>query len=301
MPSIAPELIAPLIDQIIPEDAAWSFAVPAGTFADVDGDTLVLSAALASGDPLPAWLAFDAGTGTFSGTPPADFNGALDLRVTASDGTLSVDADFTLTIDPVNDAPVVAAAIPAQVSAEDAAWSFAVPVGTFADVDGDTLVLSAALASGDPLPAWLGFDAGTGTFSGTPPADFHGALDLRVTASDGTLSASMTASRLTIDPVNDAPVVAAAIPAQSSAEDAAWSFAVPAGTFADVDGDTLVLSAVLASGDPLPSWLAFDAGTGTFSGTPPADFHGALTLRVTASDGTLSVDARLHADHRSGE
>ena len=48
---------------------------------------------------------------------------------------------------------------------------------------------------------------------------------------------------------SNAPIVEFPIPAQASDEDAAWSFAVPAGTFADVDGDTLVLTATLASGD----------------------------------------------------
>ncbi|WP_418903715.1 putative Ig domain-containing protein, partial [Pokkaliibacter plantistimulans] len=33
-------------------------------------------------------------------------------------------------------------------------------------------------------------------------------------------------------------------------------------------GDSLTLSATLADGSALPSWLSFDASTGTFSGTP---------------------------------
>ena len=60
MPGASPELITPLADQTTAEDAAWSFAVPAGTFADLDGDALTLSATLSSGDPLPSWLGFDA-------------------------------------------------------------------------------------------------------------------------------------------------------------------------------------------------------------------------------------------------
>jgi len=55
---------------------------------------------------------------------------------------------------------------------------------------------------------------------------------------------------------NHAPTVATAIADQSSAEDAPWSFTVPAGTFADVDGDALTYSATLGSGAALPSWLS---------------------------------------------
>ncbi|MGH3802051.1 MAG: putative Ig domain-containing protein, partial [Pseudonocardiaceae bacterium] len=42
--------------------------------------------------------------------------------------------------------------------------------------------------------------------------------------------------------------------------------------------------AILANGDPLPSWLSFDANTRTFGGTPAQTDVGAIDLRVSASD-----------------
>ena len=51
--------------------------LPPDSFSDVDvGDTLTLSATLADGSPLPAWLSFDPATQTFSGTPLNDDVGA---------------------------------------------------------------------------------------------------------------------------------------------------------------------------------------------------------------------------------
>lgn len=85
-----------------------NIVVPETLFSDVDGDTLTLSATLADGSELPTWLSFDGNTQTFSGTPPQDFNGDINLRVTASDGDLEVSEDFSLTINSVNDAPVAA-------------------------------------------------------------------------------------------------------------------------------------------------------------------------------------------------
>ncbi|MBA0219929.1 putative Ig domain-containing protein, partial [Pectobacterium brasiliense] len=58
------------------------------------------------------------------------------------------------------------------------------------------------------------------------------------------------------------------------------------GTFSDADGDTLTLSATLADGSPLPSWLRFDPAIGTFSGTPSNSDVGTLVIRVTATDGS---------------
>ncbi|SDQ37549.1 Hemolysin-type calcium-binding repeat-containing protein [Pseudovibrio sp. Tun.PSC04-5.I4] len=144
----------------------------------------------ADGSALPFWLSFDASTQTFSGTPPQDFNGALTLKVTASDGAITVSDEFVLTVTATNDAPVVTVAQADQSVAENTTWTYTVSTGTFSDVDGDSLTMSASLANGSALPAWISFDASTQTFSGTPPQDFNGALALKVTASDGSVTAS---------------------------------------------------------------------------------------------------------------
>ncbi|PPC74282.1 hypothetical protein C4K68_26570, partial [Pokkaliibacter plantistimulans] len=72
---------------------------------------------------------------------------------------------------------------------------------------------------------------------------------------------------------------------QSAVQNQAFSFTLPAGTFADVDaGDSLTLTATLANGAALPGWLSFDASTGLFSGTPAAANVGSLSITVTATD-----------------
>lgn len=103
----APVLAAAVADTAIDEDTAFSFTIPAGTFSDPDGDTLTFSAALADGSALPEWLSFDAEAGTFTGTPPANFTGRIALKVSASDGEFAASDTFTLTVTPVNDAPVI--------------------------------------------------------------------------------------------------------------------------------------------------------------------------------------------------
>jgi len=97
---------------------------------------------------------------------------------------------------------------------------------------------------------------------------------------------------------NRAPTVASAIPDKSTAEDAVFSYVVPTGTFTDPDvGDTLSYSATQADGSALPSWLSFNAGTRTFSGTPLNANVGSATVRVTARDAaglTVSDDFILN-------
>ncbi len=103
-----PTLDNPIADQNATEGAAFSFTIPANAFGDVDSsDTLAYSAALAGGGPLPAWLSFDGPTRSFSGTPGAADVGVLDIRITADDGSSTVDDVFTLTIAPFNNLPVI--------------------------------------------------------------------------------------------------------------------------------------------------------------------------------------------------
>ncbi|GKX42200.1 hypothetical protein SOASR015_12340 [Pectobacterium carotovorum subsp. carotovorum] len=283
----APVVSTPIPPQNVAQGSGFNFTVPDGTFSDPDGDTLTLSATLANGSPLPSWLRFNPTIGTFSGTPGNADVGTLVIRVTATDGSnTSISTSFGLTVTNTNDAPVVATPIPPQSVAQGGGFNFTVPDGTFSDPDSDTLTLSATLANGSPLPSWLRFDPTIGTFSGTPGNADVGTLVIRVTATDGSNTSISTSFGLTVTNVNDAPVVATPIPPQSVAQGGGFNFTVPDGTFSDPDGDTLTLSATLANGSPLPSWLRFDPTIGTFSGTPGNADVGTLVIRVTATDGS---------------
>jgi Ca2+-binding RTX toxin-like protein len=284
--NFAPLVSVEIADQSVAEDTEWIFTVPAGTFTDPEGDTLSYSATLSGGAPLPEWLAFDPESLTFTGTPPADFNGVVSLTVTASDGLLAASDTFDLSVTAVNDPPVQATAMPDQNAAEDVGFIYTIPDGTFIDFDpGDTLSYSATLENGDPLPGWLEFDSQTRTFSGTPTASDIGAIEVWVTVTDADNTSITGEFDILIGNTNDPPTVIAAIPDQAATEDAVFTFAVPAGTFADSDpGDSLVYAATLDNGDPLPGWLQFDATTRTFSGTAENGDVGTLAVRVTATD-----------------
>ena len=281
------------------EDSAFGFVVPPASFKDVDvGDTLTLSASLATGAPLPAWLNFDAATQTFSGMPLNDNVGAFSVTVVATDEAgASVSQDFVLSVANTNDAPEVADAIAAVAATEDSSFAYAVPATAFKDIDaGDALTLSAALSNGAPLPAWLTFDAATGSFSGTPLNNDVGALSVSVSATDAAGTSASQVFALTIANTNDAPTVGAGIAVVQATEDSAFGFIVPVGVFSDVDvGDTLAYTATLANGDPLPTWLVFDPATRTFSGTPVNGDVGGLALTVTATDEAGSVARQVFA------
>ncbi len=220
----------------------------------------------------------------------------------ASDGITSTPSTLTVTITGTNDAPVVATAIADQQTLEDMPFSFTVPADTFYDIDqGDVLSYSATMADGSALPGWLKFDAVTRTFSGVPSNWDVAVLNVSVTATDtGGLSATDTFV-LDVQNVNDAPVVVNHFADQHVEEDHHFNISVPSNTFDDWDivhGDSLSLSATLADGEQLPSWLKFDAVTRTFSGH--AECSGNWDILLTATDqagASVSQVFNLSAGH----
>ena len=297
----APIVINSIADQSADEDSAFSFVLDAAAFGDDDfihGDSLTLSASLAGGSILPEWLTFDVTTGTFSGIPDNWQVGTYDIQVTATDlaGTSAGDV-FTLTVNNVNDIPIIANAIADQSAAEDNVYSLNL-ADVFADDDlihGDSLSFSAALADGNALPAWLSFDATTGTFTGTPANSDVGSVAITVTATDSKGESVSDTFTLNVVNTNDIPIVVAPITDRATDEDAPFSLTLSSSTFTDDDtihGDSLTLSAGLADGSALPDWLTFDTATGTFTGTPDNGDVGNYDIRVTATDlaGTSASD-----------
>jgi len=105
----------------VDEDIPYSYSVVA---TDVDtGDTLTITA-----QTKPSWLTLTAGGGgteTLSGIPTNDDVGAHSVTLRVSDGSLSEDQTFTVTVANVNDVPVFTSTAVTAVD-EDSAYSYSV-------------------------------------------------------------------------------------------------------------------------------------------------------------------------------
>ena len=84
-----PPNLNPLYEVSVPasgmDSAPFSLDFPSDLFLDQDGDELTYTATKAGGDPLPAWLSFDATNTILSGTPTEADVGLLVLTITATD------------------------------------------------------------------------------------------------------------------------------------------------------------------------------------------------------------------------
>jgi VCBS repeat-containing protein len=153
-----------------------------GNDSDVENDTLqaVLDQSCAHGS-----LTLNA-DGSFTYQPDADWNGEDSFSYHAFDGAATSDpVTVAITVNPVNDAPYLVEAIPDQSHTARSSYNFNVK-SYFTDIDaGDVLSFSAQLENGDPLPAWLSFDAASGELSGTPTNAEAGSYIIQISVSDG--------------------------------------------------------------------------------------------------------------------
>ncbi|MEH2332073.1 putative Ig domain-containing protein [Nostoc sp.] len=284
----APLLSKAIADQQATEDILFSFTVPDDTFTDPDvGDTLTYTATLDDDTPLPNGLKFNAATKTFSGTPDNGDVGSINIKVTAKDvGGETASDVFKITINNVNDPPVLVKEIADQEATQNILFNFTVPDDTFSDADfGDILTYTATLENDDPLPNGLKFNPTTLIFSGTPENEDVGSLNIKVTAKDVAGEQASDVFKLTVNNVNDPPVLVKEIADQQVTEDTLFNFTVPVDTFTDADvGDILTYTATLENDDLLPTWLNFNPTTLTFSGTPENEDVGSLNIKVIAKD-----------------
>ena len=166
--------------------------------SDADGDALTYTI-VTNGTKGTATVT-DATTGAFSYTPAANANGIDTFTFKARDASVDSNvATVTITITPVNDAPV--AANSTLTTLEDTTAS-----GTLVatDADGDPLTY-AILTNGSKGTATV-TDATTGAFTYTPLANANGTDTFTFKANDSTIDSNTATVTITITPVNDAPV-----------------------------------------------------------------------------------------------
>ncbi|KEQ17775.1 tandem-95 repeat protein [Endozoicomonas numazuensis] len=237
--------------QAVDEDSSEGTAVGLVSHTDVDGSNPVTYAISGGNDN--GYFTINSSTGavtlTAAGEAAIDYEASTShtIQVTASDGTfVSTPVNLTVTLNDVNEVPVLVNVIGNQNIAEDSPLSFQLPENTFSDEDGGSLIYTATMAGGGGLPSWLAFDSGTRTFSGTPDNDNVGTLNLKVTATDPDGLSTQAIFSLDVANVNDAPELTGS--PLISGIDAAYSFSDTSDTSGNGNHLTLSGNASLGAG-----------------------------------------------------
>ena len=145
--------------------------------SDVDGDVLTYTI---TSSPINGSVEISGSNATY--TPDANFNGSDSFTFSVSDGTLTDSASVTVSVNAVNDAPVLASVSDVSFD-EDGSGSTSISAS---DVDGDNL--SYSISEGTDITATL--DGNSISFSA--PENFNGSESFIVTVSDGDLSSSQS-------------------------------------------------------------------------------------------------------------
>ncbi|MET2850453.1 tandem-95 repeat protein [Vibrio owensii] len=211
-------------------------------------------------------------------TPAEDFNGEATITYVVTDGELTDEATVSVTVNPVNDAPV--ANDDSTATDEDTPVTIDVLLND-TDVDGDTLTIVNA-----SVPAEQGtVEIVDGKLVFTPAEDFNGEATITYVVTDGELTDEATVS-VTVNPVNDAPV--ANDDSTTTDEDTPVTIDVLPND-SDVDGDTLTI--VNASVPAEQGTVEIVDGKLVF--TPAENFNGDATISYTVSDGALEDEAEV--------
>jgi len=250
-------------DTIALEDVLYSSAV---TAEDIDGDSIIFRAPL-----LPAWLSFNDTTHILSGTPIQDDVGDYYVILRISDGTLTVDSSFVITVLNTNDAPTFTST-PITSGLQGSLYSYTV---TAEDIDGDTLIFSAPV-----LPLWLTLDPLTQLLSGTPGNDDVGTHGISLVVNDSTVDV-VQSFNIIVEDVNDPPHFTST-PIEEARPGSAYIYTV---TAEDIDGDGITFAALV-----LPGWLTFNTQTHVLSATPGVEDVGDQHVTIRVSDGSLHAD-----------
>ncbi len=246
------------------EDVAKAITL---TGSDVEGSTLTYAIVT---PPTNGSLSAVSGSGV-TYTPNTNYNGSDSFTFTVSDGGLtSVSATVSITVDPVNDAPI--ANNQSVTTNEDVAKAITL---TGSDAEGSLLTYSIVTP---PTNGSLSAVSGSGV-TYTPNANYNGLDSFTFRSNDGTEDSNVAIVLITISAVDDAPV-------------AFNQTSTPI-----ITSENVAKSITLEGSDPDNNILTFIIVTspvhGTLSGanenliyTPFGDYNGSDSFTFKANDGT---------------
>ncbi len=249
--------------------------------SDVEGDAL--TATLVSG-PANGSLVLNS-DGSFSYTHDGGETTVDSFVYQVADGNGGFDTQtVTITVTPVNDAPVANAE--SYSTAEDTA--LVAPFDVLAndtDADGDSLTISLI----DPPDHADSFAINpAGSFNYVPRPDFFGVDSFAYRVQDGNGGTDTATVTITVTPINDAPV-GSTDEYSTTVENTIIAIVGVLSNDADVEGDPL--TAILLSG-PANGTLSL-APNGTFVYTPDPGFVGVDSFSYIPNDGMANGLATL--------
>jgi hypothetical protein len=216
---------------------------------------------------IPGWLSLDTGTGVLEGTPSNADVGENAVSLGVTNGTLTADTTFVITVHNINDPPVfLTTALKNAMTNE--MYEFQVEVE---DVDPDDVLTFEALE----IPSWLEIDRLSGILSGLPVREDTGTATVRVRVSDGMVDVEKDFT-LEVDFYNHPPHITT-VPEDTIEVETSFVYGVLAD---DLENDPLTYFA-----NHVPDWAEFFPESQVLIGTPTRRDAGTYLAIIGVTDG----------------
>lgn len=268
-----PPALPAAVNLTLDEDGSLIHSFPV---SDVDNPAVFVTVSSSAPELTASW---NANSGLHL-LPLADWNGTATLTVRACDapdgGGACSQVELPVSVNPVNDAPVLAA-LTDTLLAEDGLLTLR-PV--FTDVDSPTLTVYATSGAAELALQWL---EESGELSLSPAADWFGSTQVTLSVEDEAGAEAQDVFLVQVSAVNDAPVLPPAQPLTLE-EDGSLQLAWP---ILDVDGPQLDVDVVSNMAGLSAQWL----DTGELRLLAVDDWIGAAELTLTACDGASELPA----------
>ena len=289
---VLPDNSSPVLDSPIEDvnaqedDGDWSHDLTT-VFSDPDDDTLTFTVESSDESLVNAYISGDELVLDYFDNQ----HGSAIITVRAADAQFTVEDQFTVTVDAVNDFPrLIGSLDPVEVDEDPIPNPQTISLaGLFDDydiaTDGDVLTLTAGSDNGALVGASVNGETLTLAFEGNQ----YGSATITVFAADLAGAEAETTFEVTVDSVNDPPVAFDAR-GEETLEETLLQIPV-AQLVTDIEGDLLTISVV----GLVPNGTAVlnnhgtpdDQSDDTFDIMPADDYNGPIEFTYKANDGEL--------------
>ncbi|MCR9363436.1 tandem-95 repeat protein, partial [Vibrio antiquarius] len=247
--------------------------------SDIEGDDLSITSASVSEEQGIVEIV----DGKLVFTPAENFNGDAEITYTVTDGSLTDQATVTVTVNAVNDTPVVESSLADQTLAEDFT-PYTIDLNTaFSDVDNVDGELTFSVYGNSNIQAAIV----NGIATITPTADWNGSETLTFTATDPSGESVSQTVNFTVAPVADIVADKATV-----VEDMSTIIKVLGNdTF---EGDDKVVSLDTNNG-PANGTVSVNPD-GSVAYTPNDNYHGADSFTYIVTSGGVSESTTVNVD-----
>ncbi|NBP09173.1 MAG: tandem-95 repeat protein [Gammaproteobacteria bacterium] len=177
-------------------------------YSDIEGENLELTNLRVTTNDGVGFIVTNNDNGTYTITPPTNYNGIVDLRYDVTDGVMSTEATQYFNLVGTNDAPDLTgeqdpvASLVAGFEDQSYQLDIALLTDGYSDIDGDDLSVENVDVD-DGFTATLNEDGLSYTI--TAPLDYAGPVEIRYNVIDGNGGSISASQNFTLNPVADAP------------------------------------------------------------------------------------------------